>query len=97
MVTHVCTIWGLVSFLIEFYCYGRKRKKVLVGEKYLVSILRDGFDEAEVDGQADEHDDAVQGEEDDGPEVRPSNPAPEIGIVLLHFVSHFWIEYFFVY
>ena len=69
----------------------------MVCEKYLVSILRDGFDEAEVDGQADEHDDAVQGEEDDGPEVRPSNPAPEIGIVLLHFVSHFWIEYFFVY
>jgi hypothetical protein len=55
-----------------------------------VSVGGYGFDEAEVDGEADDHDDAVEGEEHHRPEVGPPETAPEVRIVLLHFVGHFW-------
>jgi len=54
-----------------------------------VSVGGYGFDEAEVDGEADDHDDAVEGEEHHRPEVGPPETAPEVRIVLLHFVGHF--------
>ena len=51
-------------------------------------ISCDGFDEKQVDDQTDDHDDAVEWEEDHGPQVGPPEAAFKIGIVLLHFVSH---------